>query len=154
MSVACYLAAGVYIERLGRKRVSNGRRGSFFPLTPVSSNSKEGASLDEVLSDKGNSSEDEAPLVEVNPKSVHRLLLAALRVANKALEDGVFPHRRMAMVGGVSELELPRLEVSMCFLTDFELVLKSKDMERWVRKVKALSSRKLNRAESTGSEVG
>ena len=154
MSVACYLAAGVYIERLVRRRVPSGARESFLPLTPVSSNSKESASLYEVLSDKGTSSDDEAPLVEVTPKSVHRLLLAALRVANKALEDGVFPHRRMALVGGVSELELSRLEVSMCFLNDFELVLKLKDMERWVRKVKALSSRKLSRAESTGSEVG
>lgn len=39
----------------------------------------------------------------------------------KALEDLSYPHRRFAKVGGVSETELSRLEVSFCFLTNFEL---------------------------------
>lgn len=142
MSVAVYLAAGVYIERLTRKRVSRGRRDSFFPLTPVSSNGKSTAQIEEVLNEKAECQPEEqqgSPLIEVTPKSVHRLLLSALRVAMKALEDGVFPHRRVALVGGVSELELSRLEVSMCFLTDFELMVKLPEMERWVKKVKVIS---------------
>jgi hypothetical protein len=57
----------------------------------------------------------------VTPRNVHRLVLAGLRVAMKALEDLSYPHRRFAKVGGVSEAELGRLEISFCFLTNFEL---------------------------------
>lgn len=57
----------------------------------------------------------------VTPRNAHRLVLAGLRVAMKALEDQSYPHRRFAKVGGVSEPELRRLEISFCFLTDFEL---------------------------------
>lgn len=38
----------------------------------------------------------------------------------KALEDLSYPHSRFAKVGGVSEGELARLEISFCFLTNFE----------------------------------
>lgn len=39
----------------------------------------------------------------------------------KALEDLSYPHRRFSKVGGVSENELARLEISFCFLTNFDL---------------------------------
>lgn len=58
------------------------------------------------------------PLTRLN---AHRLLLAALRIAAKTLEDLSYPHRRFAKVGGLTELELSRLEISFCFLMDFEL---------------------------------
>ncbi|KAF8252855.1 cyclin-domain-containing protein [Wilcoxina mikolae CBS 423.85] len=58
------------------------------------------------------------PLTRLN---VHRLLLAALRIAAKTLEDLSYPHTRFAKVGGLSDLELSKLEVSFCFLMDFEL---------------------------------
>ena len=60
-------------------------------------------------------------IIPVTSRNAHRLLLAGLRVAMKALEDLSYPHRRFAKVGGVSEPELGRLEVSFCFLTNFEL---------------------------------
>ncbi len=66
-------------------------------------------------------------LLPVTGRNVHRLLLAALRVAMKALEDLSYPHSRFAKVGGVTELELGRLEVSFCFLAKFELKV-SKEM--------------------------
>lgn len=59
--------------------------------------------------------------IPVTRRNSHRLLLAGLRVAMKALEDLSYPHRRFAKVGGVSETELARLEVSFCFLTNFDL---------------------------------
>ena len=65
-------------------------------------------------------------IVPVTRCNAHRLLLASLRVAMKALEDLSYPHRRFAKVGGVSELELGRLEVSFCFLTNFELKVDKK----------------------------
>lgn len=60
-------------------------------------------------------------IILVTARNVHRLLLAGLRVAMKALEDQSYPHRRFAKVGGVSEPELGRLEVSFCFIMNFEL---------------------------------
>ena len=60
-------------------------------------------------------------ILPVTPRNVHRLLLAGLRVAMKALEDCSYPHRRFAKVGGISETELGRLEISFCFVTNFDL---------------------------------
>ncbi|KAI8962410.1 cyclin-domain-containing protein [Daldinia sp. FL1419] len=61
--------------------------------------------------------------IAVTRRNCHRLLLAGLRVAMKALEDLSYPHAKIARVGGVSEIELARLEISFCFLTGFELVI-------------------------------
>lgn len=61
--------------------------------------------------------------IAVTARNAHRLLLAGLRVAMKALEDVCFPHEKMARVGGVSQTELARLEINFCFLTGFELVV-------------------------------
>ncbi len=60
-------------------------------------------------------------IVPVTPRNVHRLILAGLRVAMKALEDMSWPHGRFSKVGGVSESELGRLEITFCFLMDFTL---------------------------------
>jgi Cyclin len=60
-------------------------------------------------------------IVPVTPRNVHRLMLAGLRVAMKALEDLSWPHGRFSKVGGVSEGELGRLEITFCFLMDFSL---------------------------------
>lgn len=64
-------------------------------------------------------------VIPVTARNVHRLLLAGLRVAMKALEDLSYPHSRFAKVGGVSEVELGRLEITFCFLTNFELKVDS-----------------------------
>lgn len=61
--------------------------------------------------------------IPVTRRNCHRLLLAGLRVAMKALEDLSYPHAKIARVGGVSEVELARLEISFCFLVGFELVV-------------------------------
>lgn len=60
-------------------------------------------------------------VLRLTPKNMHRLVLAGLLVATKALEDLGFPHSRVAKVGGVSEQELSKLEISFCFLANFEL---------------------------------
>ena len=69
-------------------------------------------------------------IIPVTARNAHRLLLAGLRVAMKALEDLTYPHARFAKVGGVSEAELRRLEVSFCFLTDFELKVDEEMLHR------------------------
>ncbi len=70
--------------------------------------------------------------IVVTKRNGHRLLLAGLRVAMKALEDLCYPHSRFSRVGGVSEKEMARLEISFCFLTSFELaVSKSMLSDHW-----------------------
>ncbi|PQE10811.1 metallopeptidase family M24 protein [Rutstroemia sp. NJR-2017a BBW] len=59
-------------------------------------------------------------VIPVTRRNSHRLILAGLRVAMKALEDQSYAHARFAKVGGVSEQELSRLEINFCFLTNFE----------------------------------
>jgi Cyclin len=63
----------------------------------------------------------EDKLVPVTARTIHRLVLASLRVAMKALEDLRYPQHRFAGVGGVKESELRLLEISLCYLTNFEL---------------------------------
>lgn len=77
-------------------------------------------------------------IIPVTSRNVHRLVLAGLRVAMKALEDSSYPHRRFAKVGGVSETELGRLEVSFCFVTNFELRV---DKEGLLEHAKSISNR-------------
>lgn len=67
-------------------------------------------------------------LVPVTPRNVHRLVLAGLRVAMKALEDMCWPHSRFAKVGGVTEAELGRLEVTFLFLAAFDLKVDEEDL--------------------------
>ncbi|ROT36160.1 cyclin-domain-containing protein, partial [Sodiomyces alkalinus F11] len=67
-------------------------------------------------------------VIHVTPRTVHRLVLGALRVTMKALEDQRYGHRKMARVGGVGEPELARLEIGFCFLTNFELFLRDADL--------------------------
>ena len=79
-------------------------------------------------------------IIPVTSRNVHRLVLAGLRVAMKALEDLSYPHRRFAKVGGVSETELGKLEVNFCFATNFELRV---DREGLLEHAKSISNRKL-----------
>ncbi|KAI9737004.1 MAG: hypothetical protein M1834_000593 [Cirrosporium novae-zelandiae] len=59
--------------------------------------------------------------ISITRRNVHRLVLAGLRVAMKAVEDYSYPHSRFSKVGGVTALELSRLEISFCYLMNFEL---------------------------------
>ncbi|KAF2091625.1 cyclin-domain-containing protein, partial [Saccharata proteae CBS 121410] len=70
----------------------------------------------------------EDKVVPVTSRTVHRLLLGTLRVAMKALEDLRYPQSRFAGVGGVRETELQKLEVSVCYLMDFELQVTAKSL--------------------------
>ena len=75
-------------------------------------------------------------ILPVTARNVHRLLLAGLRVAMKALEDLSYPHRRFAKVGGVTESELGRLEISFCFVTNFELRVTREMLSKHARSVR------------------
>ncbi|KAK4554619.1 hypothetical protein LTR86_008474 [Recurvomyces mirabilis] len=60
-------------------------------------------------------------MVPSTSRTVHRLALASIRVAAKAIEDNKWTQERYSKVGGVSRVQLMNLEVSLCFLLDFEL---------------------------------
>lgn len=69
-------------------------------------------------------------MVPATSRTIHRLSLAAIRVAAKALEDNKWAQERIAKVGGVSNNQLMNLEVTLCFLLDFELFVDEKIMAR------------------------
>jgi hypothetical protein len=60
-------------------------------------------------------------MVPATNRTVHRLALAAIRVASKAVEDNKWTQERISKIGGVSRIQLMNLEVTLCFLLDFEL---------------------------------
>ena len=109
MSTGVYIAAAHYIQR-----ITHGL------WTPPSS-----------------SEADTKVYVQITPRSVHRLVLGALRVATKALEDYKWPHSRFAGVGGVPPTSLTRLEIAMCYLLDFKLFVPKdalSDAAEWLLK--------------------
>lgn len=60
-------------------------------------------------------------MVPATNRTIHRLALASIRVAAKALEDNKWTQDRISKVGGVGRTQLMNLEVTLCFLLDFEL---------------------------------
>jgi len=60
-------------------------------------------------------------IVPLTHRTMHRLVLASLVVAMKALEDHRWPQKRFAGVGGVDEQALSRLELGVEFLLKFDL---------------------------------
>jgi hypothetical protein len=78
--------------------------------------------------------------IPVTRRNSHRLLLAGLRVAMKALEDLSYPHSRFSKVGGVSESELARLEISFCFLTNFEFKTSKESLLQHAISLREISS--------------
>ena len=74
--------------------------------------------------------------IPVAPRNAHRLLLAGLRVAMKALEDQSYPARRFAKVGGVSEAELKRLEIAFCYVSNFDLRVTEEMLEGHVEQLR------------------
>ncbi|KAF9875318.1 cyclin [Colletotrichum karsti] len=75
--------------------------------------------------------------IPVTRRNAHRLVLAGLRVAMKALEDLSYPHTKFSRVGGVSESELARLEINFCFLTNFELQVTEEELKKHWEELKA-----------------
>ena len=70
----------------------------------------------------------EERIVPVTKRTIHRLALASLRVAMKALEDLRYPQSRFAGVGGVAGSELGKLEIALCYLLDFDLQVSNKHL--------------------------
>ena len=89
-------------------------------------------------------------VLHVTSRNVHRLLLATLRIAVKALEDRSYPHRRFAKVGGVSEAELKRLEISFCFVINFDLKVNEEMLSSQAVVLRAAQRRRLEGGVNSG----
>lgn len=61
----------------------------------------------------------------LTPLSVHRIILASLRIACKVIEDLNYKQARFAATGGVKPVDLYRLEIAFLFLIDFDVAINS-----------------------------
>ncbi|KAK1389015.1 Cyclin [Heracleum sosnowskyi] len=67
--------------------------------------------------------------------NVHRLLVTAVMVAAKMLDDVHYNNTFYARVGGVTNLELNRLEIELLFLLNFELTVHSRVFESYCQQL-------------------
>jgi hypothetical protein len=93
-------------------------------------------------------------VVPATSRTAHRLVLASLRVAMKALEDLRYPQDRFAIVGGVKQEELRALEISLCYLMDFELQLSNSTTERRVGGLLQIVEMRASAGRKNGKENG
>uniref|UniRef100_A0A2N9IXR0 Cyclin n=1 Tax=Fagus sylvatica TaxID=28930 RepID=A0A2N9IXR0_FAGSY len=63
--------------------------------------------------------------------NVHRLLVTSVMVASKMIDDEHYNNAFYARVGGVSKLELNRLELELLFLLDFGVAVSSRVFESY-----------------------
>ncbi|KAG5366418.1 Cyclin-U1-1 [Yarrowia sp. B02] len=69
------------------------------------------------------------------PENAHRMVLAALRIACKVIEDLTYPHKRFSMAGGVSKADLFKLEIAFLFLIDFDIKIDAPVLNRHMQKL-------------------
>eukprot|EP00898_Chlorokybus_atmophyticus_P000698 jgi/Chlat1/1629/Chrsp127S01888 len=68
------------------------------------------------------------PLTSLN---VHRLIIAAVMIAAKFLDDAYYNNAYYAKVGGVTTAEMNRLELEFLFRMDFRLTVDPEEYERY-----------------------
>ncbi|KAJ7298070.1 hypothetical protein O6H91_13G075000 [Diphasiastrum complanatum] len=71
------------------------------------------------------------PDLPVTSLNVHRLVVTAVMLATKILDDEHFDNAFFARVGGVPTLELNRLELELLFRLDFKLFVKLHEFESY-----------------------
>uniref|UniRef100_A0A7S3V0F5 Cyclin n=1 Tax=Aplanochytrium stocchinoi TaxID=215587 RepID=A0A7S3V0F5_9STRA len=74
----------------------------------------------------------------VNKRSVHRVLLTSIMVAHKFLEDKRLSNGWFANVGGISKKEICVLEATLCFASDWRLLVSRQEFESM--KIKCLKT--------------
>lgn len=73
---------------------------------------------------------DVLPLTEFN---VHRVILALIRCLTKKLEDVYQKQKAFSTVGGVSQKELFKIEVSFLYLCNFKLIVGRQSLDRYLK---------------------
>ncbi|ODV88541.1 hypothetical protein CANCADRAFT_32109 [Tortispora caseinolytica NRRL Y-17796] len=69
--------------------------------------------------------------MRLQDRNVHRIVLAALRIANKMSDDHIFAHKKYANVSGISSSELTNLEISFLYLMNFNLSVDKKTISQY-----------------------
>jgi hypothetical protein len=90
--------------------------------------------------------------VPATQRTIHRLTLAAIRVAAKSIEDNKWAQARMARVGGVSNVQLLNLEITLCFLLDFDLFVDRQIMAKGIYGLQNAARRGLGRGGMMGMQ--
>lgn len=67
--------------------------------------------------------------LSINSLSVHRLLLTAVLVATKVIDDVLYDNAHFAKVGGLDVKELNMLELDMLKVLNFRLFIKPEEFE-------------------------
>lgn len=92
-------------------------------------------------------------VLQLSELNVHRLVLAALRVSSKVLEDRTWAQSRFCRVGGVNENEMKHLETAFCFATNFELKVDQQILETEYWSLRELAAES-DREQSPGQPCG
>lgn len=69
--------------------------------------------------------------LRINSLSVHRLLLTAVLLATKMIDDVLYDNAHFAKVGGLDVKELNMLELDMLKVLDFRLFIKPEEFEEF-----------------------
>jgi len=77
-------------------------------------------------------------VLSLNDRNIHRILIAALRVSCKMIED--INHRQsfISKIGGISDKDLLSLEISFLFLLKFECQVNETTLSNFLRDLKLL----------------
>uniref|UniRef100_A0A060TDJ8 ARAD1D44484p n=1 Tax=Blastobotrys adeninivorans TaxID=409370 RepID=A0A060TDJ8_BLAAD len=71
----------------------------------------------------------------------HRVILTAIRIASKSLEDVNYVQKRFAMVGGISAHDLYRLELAFLYLLDFDIKVDAQVLRECLQYIGRLSDK-------------
>ncbi|KAF2721422.1 hypothetical protein K431DRAFT_224155 [Polychaeton citri CBS 116435] len=92
-------------------------------------------------------------LVPATNRTIHRLSLAAIRIAAKSLEDNKWSQERCAKVGGINPTQLLNLEITLLFLLDFELGVTEKDVANSMFLLQQAARQKLGASKLQGFKM-
>mmetsp|Transcript_43669 Transcript_43669/g.68382 ORF Transcript_43669/g.68382 Transcript_43669/m.68382 type:complete len:225 (-) Transcript_43669:133-807(-) len=76
------------------------------------------------------------PAYKLNSFNLHRLLITAVMVATKFVDDFYFSNNYWSKVGGIPNSELNGLELEFLFLTNFNLHIKRDGYDKFVQELK------------------
>lgn len=71
----------------------------------------------------------------------HRVILTAIRIASKSLEDVNYVQKRFAMVGGISAHDLYRLELAFLYLLDFDIKVDAQVLRECLQYIARISDK-------------
>ena len=73
------------------------------------------------------------------PELSHKLVLTAMLLASKSINDRTYSNKYWARVGGVSTPELNALELNLCFLLGFELMVDEAEFDAYYSYIASLA---------------